>query len=136
MENISKKPVRGRPVKYPPDCLAELAKIYPHHSRRGLVEVLLRCSAIATLKDAAKIDPQMNAWVGYFFRRQEIVLAALGRIELEEDLLEVAKHIATRRLRPAEAIQLIRSFRRHFEADAEAPPDAGEKNPGIAAECA
>jgi len=115
MENISEKPKRGRPVKYNPECLASFDKIYPHYSRRGLVEILLHSRAAVVVNEAAKCNPQKNAWIKYFMSDptgerifHKTVLAALGRIEQKRVLIKTAKVIATRRLRTAEALQEVR----------------------------
>ncbi len=117
-EESSEKPKRGRPRMDPAmdAIIPEVLEQGVAQTERGAVEHILGCSAYARIVDARKADPAGTAWADYYIgphgMRHKSILAALGRIDSEEQVLEAAKAIAEKRVHTRAAVDLIRRVRR------------------------
>ena len=105
------KPKRGRPRLLMPEYEAELWNLYPPtgvKSTRGIQNKHYLCHAVGLVKD----DPRF-AWIvdAKTDRVRSTILTELGRIEDDDDLLEMALLICESRASTRKAVAAIRQFR-------------------------
>ena len=129
LETVSEKPKRGRPPVYLPEHLALARFVTPDvKTTRGLQNTMRRQRALALVMDAGKDDPALlwlmdpAACARGEARWQPLILAELGRIDTDADLLAMARHVADLRPTAKVAVALIRRWR--LQASGQVPRPA------------
>ena len=117
-EDASEKRKRGRPRKHPEELVYEVLNAQDAKTARGAVEYLLGAASYAAIVDAWKADPAGSSWAEYYIGKDgkgpaghKSIMAALGRIEDEEDRLATARIIADKKLSTRAAVAAVRRAR-------------------------
>lgn len=114
METVSKNR-RGRPVKHDRSVLAIYGNLFPATSQRTLIEKALMMRAVSVLHDLGGCEWLVatadDVAAGRAKLRYPTALAALGRIDSDHDLHQLAKKLCREKPSARDAVGMVRRWR-------------------------
>ena len=126
MEESSENKKRGRPRRFSPVYVDALTNLEPDiRTERGKQEHIYNILALSPIMDIFNSDPENNRWTEYYIdpnrthMYHKCILSAIGRIDNEDDIVELAREIAEKKIPTRQAVTYIRNWR----AGGEPKPD-------------
>lgn len=114
----SSKNIIGRPRKYNKEFLSQMSGICSDiKTERGLIEYIHSSNSHGIIARLYAKNSLANKWAEYYVDKNhkhvfhKSILAALGRIEDESDLITLAKKIAENKTSTIRAVAAIRGYR-------------------------